>query len=297
MMTRIWLLRGLLAALLLMGGEVVLWADPATHSPLDWLLRATGYLALSALLLDWMARYQVRELFGLLALTGVYGLLAGLFVGSADLLHPLYRVVTLALGAYTALGLAAWQVLLRRGLWWLGAGVGLAWGIRVQAASPTAELSQMLLYGGLLLAIIGILWWAARDIPPAKLNLPEWVLVLAALAGLLGLRWNTRGVDPLLLIISGVLVAYCWMMLWFQQRSGRPTLLDTPQPVSAFTLLIAACLFLAGGVVGYGIPFGSGQQRDVIMALFTAFGMVWLPTVSLVVGVRAYRSATRQKQL
>ncbi|MBZ0292828.1 MAG: hypothetical protein K8L99_09735, partial [Anaerolineae bacterium] len=172
-----WLMRGLLAALLLFGGEVLLWPNPTAYDLLDWLLRGAGYLALSALLLDWMARYHVHELFGLLVLTGVYGLLAGLLFGSAALDLP-YRMVTLALGAYTALGLGAWLVLLRRGLWLLGAGSGIAWGIWVQWGPYPAELAQMLAYGLVLLAVIGVLMRGAREATPATLHLPEWALVL-----------------------------------------------------------------------------------------------------------------------
>ena len=273
-----------LAALLFFVSHILLWSNPA-----DWPLAAVASFALAALLLDWLARYHVRELFGLLLLAGVYGGLAGLLFAPPGLELP-HQVVTLALGAYTLAACAAF-VLLRpsRGL---VIGLGLAWGVWVRWGPSPLDLLPMLLAGGLALIVIGGLFRWPQSTAPRRLTPPEGVLLAVVLAGLLLLR----GVDPLRLAITAALVAYCWLILWFQ-RSERPrTLLDGWQPPPLRDLLLLGGLFLVAGAVSYSLPFDS-QPREIISAVFTAFGMVWLPTVSLVLGVRTYRRATRQKRL
>src|SRR5262249_21361831 len=74
----IWLVRALLAALLLSGSKILVWVTPPGRTLLDWALLLPGYLALAAILLDLTARYRVRDLFGALTLMGFYSLLAAL---------------------------------------------------------------------------------------------------------------------------------------------------------------------------------------------------------------------------
>lgn len=273
-----------LAALLFFTSHILLWSNPA-----EWPLAAVASFALAALVLDWLARYHVRELFGLLLLAGAYGALAGLLFAPPDLQLP-HQVVTLALGAYTLAACAAFVLL--RPARWLMIGLGLAWGVWVRWGPNSLDLLPMLLAGALALIVIGVLFRWTQNAAPRRLTPPEWVLLAVVLAALLLLR----GVDPLRLAITAALVGYCWLILWFQ-RSERPrTLLDGWHPLSVRDLLLAGGLLLAAGALGYSLPF-DGQPREIIGAVFTAFGMVWLPTVSLVLGVRTYRRATRQKQL
>ncbi len=74
------MLRLLLAALLAFGSEIGVWTMPTTRSPLDWALLVIGYVALSALLLEIAARYRLRDIFGLMMLAGLYGMLNGLIL-------------------------------------------------------------------------------------------------------------------------------------------------------------------------------------------------------------------------
>ncbi len=64
----------LLALLLMFGSEILVWTNPPGRPLLQWLLLIPGYLALSAVLLDFTVRYRVRDVFGALLLTGVYSL-------------------------------------------------------------------------------------------------------------------------------------------------------------------------------------------------------------------------------
>src|SRR5690606_11521564 len=129
----------------------------------------------------------------------------------------------------------------------------------------------------------------------------EALLVLIGLVGVLAVRWSQQPYDAISLVIVAVLVAYCWMILWFQKSDRGLMLLDVclpPKPVALRPVLLSAgLLFIAGGI-GYSLPFAvDGQQRDAVIALLTTFGLVWLPTVSLVIGIRAFRQQARQRRL
>ncbi len=149
-----WIARGLLAALLLFASEVVLWTNPTGRAPLEWLLLAVGYLALAVLLLDLAARYRIRDLFGLLALAGIYGLISSLALNSQTALAEVPRTwATRVMGAHTLAGLGALLLFLTftsarsRGLLLAAVVSGLLWGVWVRGTSASAvcELSARLL--------------------------------------------------------------------------------------------------------------------------------------------------------
>ncbi len=309
----VWWIRGLLAALFALGGEVILWPDPLTYGALDWLLHGLGYVALSAIALDGLARYRLRDLFGVLVLAGAFGLAAGLLfsVRSAQI-DRAFSLVTLALGAYTLVGLAALILFLALisgavgRLTLAGSGlIGLTWGVWVRWGPYDSTLTVLLIGAAIGLGLIALLRFLIRqlDAPPAvlRLNLLEWLMVIATLAGILALGWSQQAYDSIELVISVVLVGYCWMILWFQKPERGFMLLDVCLPVKPLALrpvVLAAGLLLVGGIIGYSLPFDAdGQQRDVLIAVLTTFGLVWLPTVSLVIGVRSYRQQARQRKL
>ena len=310
----LWLLRGLLAALLLFGSEIALWRSPITRGLPEWLLLAAGYLALSAGLLDWLARYRVRDLFAGLLLAGVYGLAHSLYLSPFAMteLNMFYRLVTLALGAHTLLGGAAlllWLGLLHgrvgRGAWLGAVLVGFGWGVWVRWGAGDVTLPAMLMAGAVVVIAAGVLWAASHRAwvspPDVRLSAPSWLIVVAVLGGHFAVQSDFANIDVLFIVISGVLLAYCWLILWFQKSERGGTLLDgmgERQGLAAGRVLIAALVFLAAGAGGYLFPFApGGQQREALIGVFSAFGLVWLPTVSLVLGIRTYRRQTRQKQL
>ncbi len=303
-------LRALLAVLLLFGSEIVLWRNPSARDLPEWFLLAGGYLALGTLLLDALVRFRVRDMFAGLLLAGVYGLAqALLFAPATPDLDLFYHLVTLALGAHTLLGAASlglWIMLLRghigRGVWVGSALVGLAWGVWVRWGPIETTLPMMLAYGAAVLLLALLLWVMSRPrlgaLLDLRLSLLEGLLVLVALGVIFVLQSSFTVFDPLFTITGIILLAYCGLILWYQTSARPVSVFSIMQPLAPLPVRTAAMLFLLGGTAGYLFPFApDGQQRDVIIALFSTFGLVWLPTVSLVLGIRAYRRQTRQKQL
>lgn len=309
-----WIIRGLLASLLLFASEILLWTNPTGRALQDWALLIGGYLALASLLLDFAARYRIRDVYGLLALAGVYGLLNGLLLNPQTALADVPLTwATRVMGAHTLVGFGMLALLLwlntkhRVRLWITAALIGLLWGVWVRwlptftdIAAEIVPLSVFLITALTALLPVIVLAWLAKGhaVETLKLRLIEWPLVLVALIGLYRLRQPET--DHLSLIVLGVLAGFCWLLLWFQKRETGTTLLDAALPLSSsapMTLLIAGAIALAAGALGYHLEFAETGPLDAMISLFAAFGLVWLPTVSLVVGVRSYRRLGRTQKL
>lgn len=314
-----WGMRALLAACLLLGAEAALWTFSA-RTPADWPPLALGYLALAAFALDLALRWRARDLFGLLLLAGLLAAAqsAALFPQRALADLPL-TLVTRTLGAYTlaaALALALCLALLgapRGRRWLLAAAAGLTWGAwtyGVPALTPDvapASLSLLLLVGAAALGLVGAARWllarAGSQLTAAdlRLGLGGGALAAAALAWNLARASDSGALDTQGALICAVLAAYCLLLLWFQRRGGAPTPLEAalpPQPAAWRRLGGAAALFLAGGAAGFLLSAALAFDLAGLLALaFTAYGLVWLPTVSLVLGVEGWRRLTRQRHL
>jgi hypothetical protein len=312
-----WIVRGLLAGLLLFVSEIVLWTDPAGRAPVEWPLLAVGYLALAALLLDFAARYRLRDVFSLLALAGIYGLLNSLALNPQTALADVPRTwATRVLGAHTLVGFGALLLFLlltsaRINRLWLAAPLaGVLWGIWVRGlpaftdiAAEPATLPVLLIAGGLVLVVVILLNRLAvgrvQRLPDLTLRPVEWLPVSVLLGVLILLNGAHIGMASLLVLL--VLAGYCWLLLWFQQRTEGATLLDAsmpPKAPSTFALAALAGLYLGAAAIAHSLPFaGDPGPFSLLIGLFAAFGLVWLPTVSLVLGVRSYRRLSRQRRL
>lgn len=331
----------LLALLLMFGSEILVWTNPAGRPVLEWLLLIPGYLVLSAVLLDFIVRYRVRDLFGVLLLTGIYALAGALVLNPASTLNEVPRtLVTRIMGAHALI--AAEMI----GLFLIltGSGkqstrnlligcvvVGLAWGIWVkhwpqEEGFSEASLSTMLAFGvgGLLLIALylyGVLPRLQGNVPTEvsssalknpmvsdeNLNIllltrRDWMMVIGVLAALLVIRLIQGQVIGAGLILCPLLMVLCWGILWFRERKRGDTLLDHHLPVRPLALpnvLLAAAVFLGVGIFAYNltdIKLGTITPFTLIGLGFTAYGLAWLPTVSLVLGVQGYlrQLATRK---
>lgn len=327
-----WQPRLLLAVLLFSGSEVLAWTNPPGRGLVEWLLLLPGYLALSAVLLDFIARYRVRDLFGALILTGIYSLCAALVLNPASMLNDLPRtLMTRVMGAHALLAAEMFGFFLLltgsrpRSQRYLFIGcvvVGLAWGVWVKYWPPDegfgeVALPSLLAYGVGGLCAVAILLYAPffrsypRDakngVPTAhevfRLSRRGWLLVGVILSALLGVRL-VRGEIPAggLLVVAGLL-ALCWAILWFRGRKKGETLLDGRMPVQALPaprFLLAGILFLATATFAYNLPaiqIGTITPYSFVGLGFTAYGLAWLPTVSLVLGIQGYlrQLAARQQ--
>jgi hypothetical protein len=132
--------------------------------------------------------------------------------------------------------------------------------------------------------------------PDLQLTRLELGLIVALLT-INGAR-NFAALDVISIAVLGTLAAYCWLLLWFQKRDTGSTVLAMRQQMGILSLLVAGLILLIAGAVGYSLPFdATGDQLALMIGIFAAFGLVWLPAISLVLGVRSYRSLGRQKRL
>lgn len=311
-----WLVRLLLAALLLFGSEILVWVNPPGRTLTDWLLLLPGYLLLATLLLDFTVRYRVRDLFGALVLAGIYSLLAALILNPEYAFFEMPRTfLTRVMGAHAFLGTEMIGLFLaltggnKRGvrrLLLIGCLiVGVAWGIWVRwwpvdEGLPLVDLPTMLAYGAAGLAIIGALmvFIAARtaDLTPDHLRLSRigWGGLFLALVAMFVLRLVMGQIDLGGLILAGILLVICWAILWFRERAKGDSLLDGHVPVRrlSFNVLLPVLLvFVVAAVAAYSLPLIQIEQANQLTLIgvgFTAYGLTWLPTVSLVLGARAY---------
>ncbi len=309
-MIQIWLLRSAVAVLLVFGSEIVLWNDPQSRTVVDWGLLALGYVALSAVVLDLGVRYRVRDVFGLIVLTGIYGLLNGAILNpQTGLLEVPRTLVTRVLGAHTLIGLlllALWVALRQRPTrnQIISVGIcGVLWGVWVRwlplladTISAEVPLSVLVIYAVVPLIGLTALLPLVKT-PPQRLTTPEWAVAGAVLAVIFA-RNSLPNLDVFALTIVVVLVGFCGLLLWFQKRDKGSTSFENAIDTSARSLAVLDVVFIAAGIGGYLLPLGDVPEvLAPYVALFTAFGVVWLPTVSLILGVRAYRRLTRQMRL
>jgi hypothetical protein len=315
-----WRLRLLLAAMLLFGSEILLWIDPAGRNILDWLLLAIGYIAIASLLLDLAVRFRVRNVFGLLALSGIYGLLNGLLLNPETALADMPRTLfTRVLGAHTFVGLLMLALFLqtstpRRGNLPINlvvaALVGFGWGtwarwsatlLRPEAGDTS--LTTLLIIAADVVVVILVLLFLRRseESPQLRLRAGEWIGIMVVLTAFLLLRGLNIQIDTLSLALISTLIAFCLVLLWFLKREKGLTLFDGLNTVPVPIKLLAAELiaFVVAGIVGYGLPRGEGAQDPlfIITTLFTAFGLAWLPGVSLAMGAQAVARQVRAGKL
>jgi hypothetical protein len=317
-----WLLRLLLASLLLFGSEILLWLDPPSRAPLDWALLIAGGVALSALLLDLLARFHVRDVFGLLTLAGIYGLLNGLLLNPQTALADVPRtILSRALGAHVFAGLLMltlfialiFQPWTRRrwpGALLIAALVGVGWGIwgrgspvlfgTAVAETPLEVLLLTAAVGAGLILLLTLLAWgalrrAAIGTIDFRLSPIGWTGTLAALLTLLVVHLLEGAIDSLSLVVIAVLALFCLMILWFARRKKAASLLDAPPTPALLPLFALTAVLLLAAVPAYAQ--GAGDPAALIGAAFTAFGLVWLPALSLALGGRAFMRQAKALRL
>jgi hypothetical protein len=121
------------------------------------------------------------------------------------------------------------------------------------------------------------------------------------LGGLLVIHLLQHTIDTLSLSVIVTLTVFSVMIIWFQKRSKGATLLDdmTNSAPSTRVLAVVVVGFALAGAVGYSLPRGevASDPLALIGALFTAYGLIWLPAVSIVLGARAFTRQARAMNL
>jgi hypothetical protein len=183
--------------------------------------------------------------------------------------------------------------------------VGLAWGIWVRwwpvdEGYGLVDMTTMLLYGAVGVVVIGgllaVVPARTAQLTPENLRLSRtgWGVTFLLLVGLFVLRLVLGGIDVGGLILVSILLVICWAILWFRERPKGETLLDGHIPIQRLPLgILAAALviFFAAAIAAYSVPLIQIEQANQLTLIgvgFLAYGLAWLPTVSLVLGMRAY---------
>ena len=309
------------AALLLTFSELVVWQAPGGYGPLAWLGLAALYLAFSAIALDLIARLGASDAPSLLLVAGAYGLANGTLISQVATRDLPLSLLARPLGAQTLafLGaLAAFRLLLSgqgaRLPHVLAAAIGgLAWGVWVRWAPgasdgviPPVSAVTALVAAALGLAACLLIAFLAPRVPVKRregwlLGPVEWIVSGAVL--LAALIWGVARGD-----IGGIgasvvvtLIAYMLGALIATRglRAGRCALdaVTPPRAPHVAGWVAVSALFLIAGGVGYALP-GSGDrsaQGDLLIGLLTAFGILWLPVVSALVGMRAFVQLAREQ--
>lgn len=318
----IWLTRLLLAVLLGFGSEVLLWNDLQAKSAGDWFILIVGMLILATLTLDLLVRLRLRDLAGLMTLAGLYALLNALTINPQSTLFDLPRtLVTRVTGAHSLIALEMLILFLalldgyrggspglfQRVIWPGAIAVGLAWGTWVRWSSTLADGMiapvdrQTMLIAAVVGAVaIGVLYallarqasgLRAEHLPLTRI---EWFVVIIGLLILLMIRLAQGVLPSTALLIVGVIIALCYAILWFRQSTRLPPFSEVLFPPQGFRLLWYAGLvavFLFAALTAYDAPelrSGDLTQLSIIVYGFTLYGLAWLPTVSLWLGMRSY---------
>lgn len=312
--------RLLLALLLWFASCVLLWTPIPT--PLDGLTLLACF-ALSAVLLDLAARYRARGVFALLTLAGIYGLLAALFIFPATALTDMPRTLfTRALGGHALMGVIALALFFGAGkpplAWVIAAVTGAAWALWARwspvevwgAGEPTA---LFVLIGALVIGA-GAIFAAAllartrpshasdpsnlSDVrPDVRLSPLGWLVIGGVAAALLLFQAAQGRVDGMTAVIVLTLAGFCAAILWFQKRAKGATLLESASALTPQRLggLIGAFAF--GGLIGGLLPRFEPDPIALLVGVFAAYGLIWLPAVSMVLGWRAFARQARAFKL
>jgi hypothetical protein len=315
--------RLLLTVLLGFGAEGLLWSAPSDRAVLDLALTLVGLLASASILLDLMARWRVRDLYGLAAVGGLFAL------GYATLLNPTVTLRDLPLSLLTDVmggqALIAMAMLLiffviagSAGYWaWLGvplgALIGVCWGVWLRwsptlgdwGAAPTSPETVLLWGSGFAVAVLLLTVLTARlgPIPAEALRMGayEMVLVGGVVIAALYRQFDSRAIDAPVYLTLSALAAVCVAMLWYRKDSYFSWLPDPWQAKpAALALLATLSVFVLAALWAYPQPavqVGNLNLFDFIRLIFAIIALVWMPGVVVLIGLKAVMRDIQSKPL
>ncbi|MCS6835584.1 MAG: hypothetical protein NZ750_06160 [Anaerolineae bacterium] len=320
-----WGWRGLLAACLAWGIEVLLWTDLLARPLSEWLLRVAGYLLVASLLLDLAVRYRLRDLTDHMALLAIGGLSTGLLVAPQLAFADFPRtLVTRSLGAFTFLGFEMWalfllllggatpryqriflMVALLLGFFW---GTWMRWtpefGLLAQPVSPPIFLGVALFSFGLIVAISRLMARRAALSPEAlrfdKISGLWFSLGLIALFLLRAAQGNLQ-TAPTLAVLGLIVVA--WSALWFRRSaSGTTTLmrLMPPQPTSLGLVVLGGLIFAGSVGLAYSLPLVGAANLNQLWVMelgFVLAGFAWFPVLAARTALDGVDQQLRKREL
>jgi hypothetical protein len=313
-----WGLRLTLGVILLTMSEIVMWQNPPARSLIEWPLRLLSYVALAALLLDFIVRYQVRGPATLLFVSCGYALLHSAVLNPAVFANFPVTLVVRGFGLQVAAavyGVLLFLIVMRgkqpNGWQVLGAvGIGLIWGIwlhwyPLQTSVNWGEvpLATGQSYVLVCLAIIGGMFWVIsprlRVVREGEFYLRWWervvVVVPLFVTLVVGMIQGQIPFLPLLLIIA--LIAFVgWALNW--QRGGYEPSFLAQMTFSAPNLIayvVFVLIFLAVSTLSYGLITDAESIVGIVTYyLILIFGSLALPGASLLLFLRFYTERNAQ---
>lgn len=319
----LWGMRLLLASLLLLGGEILLWNNPQTHDPLEWLLRIVGYVASSTLMLDLAVRYRIRNLYDVMTLIVVHVLLVALLI-QPDVAFDAFpsKLIQRMLGGVGFVSIEMFGVFLlmthasikwgRFLLIFYAIAVGFYWGIwarwaplREGSGIQLTTFNIMLAYfcmAGLITFLL-FLWMSRRhsvwEASHLQLNQREFGAVLIVCILLFLSRFVQELVSFGGLAVFIVLMALAIGVLYYRKPQKARMLMDKhfpPQSIQWGWLIIASVVVVASAFIGYSLPFielDFVNQLWILEMAFLGIGGIWLPLIAVVFSTEAIDHQSR----
>jgi hypothetical protein len=308
------------AALLLVFSEWVVWQTPTEFDVLAWGGIAAIYLALAAIVLDLIERFQVNEVFSLLVLAGLYGLVDATLIShvtTRDLplslvIRPLAAQPLALIGALAVFRILAGGRRAGRLDFVVALIAGLAWGIWVHwfpvvsdESIPTVEIVPALIALAVGLLACGVIRWA---LPPAdiyrredwRLTRVEWGLTGAVLWAALVIGYAQKDITGaglgIVVVMGGFMMVLLYTTIKLRRKTSLLESITPPRRPNLVAWVILIVPFLLAGWVGYRLP-GSGDrsiQSDLLFGALTGFGIIWPPAVSALIGVRVFVQLARE---
>lgn len=288
-----WMIRLYFAFVLLICGELIGWQQASTYRIQEWVLVFLIYAAAAALLLDVISRWHVDNVFMLLLVAGIFGLIEGTLVSLAArdadnagvglIFRPMGLEVLMFLLAFWMLRLLLSGRPAGAREFILMAGVGAAWGLWVRwfpeleydRSSPTLSESLPFLLAALLLA--GLMPLSFRFKP---VNWQLSVYELAASIGVLVvvLIFRLEYLDMLTLSMTAVVLIFMVFTLYFTRASREKSFLDAPlQHPHWISWLILLFPLTALAWLSYDLFESQQTPADILFGAITLFGALWLP--------------------
>lgn len=315
-----WIPRVGFGLLLLVFGELVAWQYASQYDAFDWIALIGLYFAMAAILLDVMVRWHVQDVLGLLLVAGIFGLTESALI-SARLFDNLpISLVFYGTGLETVMFLLAFGSFLylstaRPASAWLvglAALVGLGWGIwvrgypeleHVQQAVPSLDVALP----AVVIALLGNLLVLFVVPPPKKMSFQDWLLEpyeWAAAGGILGVTLALRLVDGSIpgvgIALVAMIITMIVLILWFTRQTHKENwlrFLNPPQQPLLYGWIYMLIAFMLMGWAGYHLPQENDNpiQTTILFGLLVFFGAIWLPVVSVLIGIRTFTQLAREE--
>lgn len=318
--------RLLLAVLLAMGNEVLLWTDLLRLDPLEIAVRAVVYLLLATILLDLLVRYRSQDVYDAMFVVAIYALGVGLLISPSLSYDDFPRsLLTRVLGGHALLGiemLGLWIVFTRgdqRRYRWLmlpvAAWLGFYWGTWMaytpQYGTLFDEISLTTMFLALVPFVIVALGLYVVALRTNEQTYPEDMLLSnvewGAVAVVVILIYLWRAVQGEIgggpLVATILLVGVCLIVMWSRYEPKNPHILEDhlpATPIAPFWMVASAGLFVGATLFAFHLPLAGIPEYNQLWLMeigFALVGTLWLPLPAVVLAVRGVDRVLRTNAL